>query len=107
MTKITKRVVDAAQVREKDYVIWDEELLGFGLRVFASGKRSYIINTGQPAARLATPSASTGFGRPRQHDRKRRSSSAVSLKATILPTSVNSTTKQSPSKSCVRDISPI
>ncbi|WP_288142679.1 hypothetical protein [Mesorhizobium sp.] len=41
MTKITKRVVDAAQVREKDYVIWDEELLGFGLRVFASGKRSY------------------------------------------------------------------
>ncbi|TIW71062.1 MAG: DUF4102 domain-containing protein, partial [Mesorhizobium sp.] len=45
MTKITKRVVDAAQVREKDYVIWDEELLGFGLRVFASGKRSYVINT--------------------------------------------------------------
>lgn len=61
MTKITKRVVDAAQVREKDYVIWDEELLGFGLRVFASGKRSYVINTGQPAARLATPSAPTGL----------------------------------------------
>lgn len=43
MTKITKRVVDAAQVREKDYVIWDDELPGFGLRVFASGKRSYVI----------------------------------------------------------------
>ncbi len=38
MVKITKRVVDAAEAREKDYVIWDDELPGFGLRVFASGK---------------------------------------------------------------------
>mgnify|MGYP001031296280 CR=1 FL=1 len=43
MAKITKRVVDAAETREKDYVIWDDELPGFGLRVFASGKRSYVI----------------------------------------------------------------
>jgi len=43
MTKLTKRVVDAAAVREKDYFIWDDELPGFGLRVFASGKRSYLI----------------------------------------------------------------
>lgn len=43
MAKVTKRVVDAAEVREKDYVIWDDELPGFGLRVFASGKRSYVI----------------------------------------------------------------
>ncbi|WCM27337.1 site-specific integrase [Sphingomonas sp. QA11] len=43
MTKITKRVVDAADTREKDYVVWDDELPGFGLRVFASGKRSYVI----------------------------------------------------------------
>lgn len=43
MAKITKRVVDAAESREKDYVLWDDELPGFGLRVFASGKRSYVI----------------------------------------------------------------
>ncbi|QNA86664.1 integrase arm-type DNA-binding domain-containing protein [Sphingomonas sp. So64.6b] len=43
MAKITKRVVDAADTREKDYVVWDDELPGFGLRVFASGKRSYVI----------------------------------------------------------------
>lgn len=43
MAKITKRVVDAAEAREKDYVIWDDELPGFGLRVFSSGKRSYVI----------------------------------------------------------------
>ena len=43
MSKVTKRVVDAAESREKDYVIWDDELPGFGLRVFTSGKRSYVI----------------------------------------------------------------
>lgn len=43
MPKLTKRVVDAAEVREKDHVIWDDELPGFGLRVFKSGKRSYIL----------------------------------------------------------------
>lgn len=43
MAKITKRVVDAAEVRATDYVIWDDDLPGFGLRVFASGKRSYVI----------------------------------------------------------------
>lgn len=43
MAKLTKRIVDAADVREKDYFIWDDELPGFGLRVFASSKRSYLI----------------------------------------------------------------
>ncbi len=43
MAKLTKRVVDAADIRDKDYFIWDDELPGFGLRVFASGKRSYLI----------------------------------------------------------------
>jgi hypothetical protein len=43
MVKITKRVVEAAEVGERDYLIWDDELPGFGLRVFSSGKRSYVI----------------------------------------------------------------
>jgi hypothetical protein len=43
MVKITKRAVEAAEAREKDYVIWDDELSGFGVRVFNSGKRSYVI----------------------------------------------------------------
>lgn len=43
MARLTKRVVDAVDVCEKDYFIWDDELPGFGLRVFASGKRSYLI----------------------------------------------------------------
>jgi integrase len=43
MIKITKRVVETADVREKCYLIWDDELPGFGLRIFSSGKRSYVI----------------------------------------------------------------
>ena len=43
MAKLTKRVVEAAEPRSRDYVIWDDELPGFGLRVFVSGKRSYLI----------------------------------------------------------------
>src|SRR5437879_3962125 len=43
MARLTKRTVDAAEAQDKDYVIWDDELPGFGLRVFTSGKRSYLI----------------------------------------------------------------
>ena len=43
MPKITKKTVDAAIPNGRDYVIWDSELPGFGLRVFASGKRSYVL----------------------------------------------------------------
>lgn len=38
-----KRVVEAAEVRERDYLIWDDELPGFELWIFSSGKRSYVI----------------------------------------------------------------
>ncbi len=43
MAKLNKRTVDQAKAGNKDYFIWDDELPGFGLRVFASGKRSYLI----------------------------------------------------------------
>jgi len=43
MAKLTKRTVDNTEIRTSDYVLWDDELPGFGLRVFASGKRSYVV----------------------------------------------------------------
>ena len=43
MGRITKRLVEAALAEVKDYIIWDDELPGFGIRIFASGKRRYII----------------------------------------------------------------
>lgn len=43
MGKITKRNVESALTRSADYIIWDDDLPGFGVRIFASGKRSYLI----------------------------------------------------------------
>jgi integrase len=41
--KLTKRVVEAAEPRGRDYFLWDDDLPGFGCRVFSSGKRSYLV----------------------------------------------------------------
>lgn len=43
MVKLTKRTVDAAKPNGTDYFVWDDHLSGFGLRVFASGRKSYLI----------------------------------------------------------------
>ena len=34
MVKITKRAVDAAIPNDKEFFLWDDELKGFGLRVY-------------------------------------------------------------------------
>ena len=41
--KLSKRTVDAAQIQENDYFIWDSELKGFGVRVLASGRKTYLV----------------------------------------------------------------
>jgi Arm DNA-binding domain len=43
LPKLSKKMVDSAGPKDKDYVIWDDDLPGFGLRVFKSGKRSYVL----------------------------------------------------------------
>ncbi len=43
MPKLTLRTVAAAQPQGRDYFLWDDDLPGFGLRIFGSGKRSYLI----------------------------------------------------------------
>jgi len=43
MTKLTKRFVEAVEPQSKGHVVWDDEFPGFGLRVYPSGKRSYIV----------------------------------------------------------------
>jgi len=43
MGKLTKRQVDAAEIRDADYFIWDDDLAGFGLRVLPSGRKGYIV----------------------------------------------------------------
>ncbi len=43
VAKLTKRTVDATRIRQSDFVIWDADLAGFGLRVRPSGIKSYIV----------------------------------------------------------------
>nr|WP_233356735.1 Arm DNA-binding domain-containing protein [Hirschia baltica] len=43
MAKLTKRFVEAVAPQRKGHVVWDDEYSGFGLRVYPSGKRSYIV----------------------------------------------------------------
>lgn len=43
MARISKRLVDTAKPKEKDYFIWDGDMPGFGLRIMKSGKKSYMV----------------------------------------------------------------
>jgi Arm DNA-binding domain len=43
IAKLTKRAVDAAASRPSRYVLWDDELRGFGLRIEPSGTKTYLI----------------------------------------------------------------
>lgn len=41
--KLTKRSVEAIESADKDVLVWDGELAGFGVRVKPSGVRSYVV----------------------------------------------------------------
>jgi hypothetical protein len=49
--KITKRTVEALKVAGKDYIAFDTDLPGFGVRVMPSGKRFSWCNTGATGGR--------------------------------------------------------
>ena len=42
---ISKRTVDGLAVEDKDAVFWDRELPGFGVRVYPSGSKVYVVQT--------------------------------------------------------------
>ncbi|MCY3824194.1 MAG: site-specific integrase [Nitrospinae bacterium] len=46
--KLTKRVVDALRVESNDAVFWDRELAGFGVRVYTTGRKVYVVQSRGP-----------------------------------------------------------
>ena len=47
--KLSKRTVDALFVESKDAVFWDRDLPGFGVRVYATGRKVYVVQSRGPA----------------------------------------------------------
>ena len=43
MAKFTKRSIEALDIRESDYFVWDSELSGFGIRVLPSGRKKFVL----------------------------------------------------------------
>ena len=46
--KLTKRAVDALEVEAGDALFWDRELAGFGVRVHATGRKAYVVQSRGP-----------------------------------------------------------
>ena len=47
--RLTKRIVDRLKVEDKDAIFWDRDLAGFGVRVHATGRKLYIVQSRGPA----------------------------------------------------------
>ena len=42
---LSKRIIDRLSVEGKDAVFWDRDLPGFGVRVYPSGAKVYVVQT--------------------------------------------------------------
>ena len=47
--RLTKRIVDGLKPGGKDAIFWDRDLAGFGVRVHATGRKLYIVQSRGPA----------------------------------------------------------
>ena len=43
MGRITKKTVDALTARRREYMLWDTDIKGFGVRVHPSGRKVYLV----------------------------------------------------------------
>src|SRR5512134_226945 len=43
MSKLTKRTIEALAPRDVDYIAWDNDIPGFGVRVMPSGRKSFVL----------------------------------------------------------------
>ncbi|MGB5777438.1 MAG: Arm DNA-binding domain-containing protein, partial [Allopontixanthobacter sediminis] len=42
-SKLTRKLVEAARPREREYFVWDRDLKGFGLKVTEAGSKSFVV----------------------------------------------------------------
>ena len=47
--RLTKRIVERLKVDDKDAIFWDSDIAGFGVRVHATGRKLYIVQSRGPA----------------------------------------------------------
>ncbi len=59
MPKITKRAVDALKPAERERVVWDDDVKGFGVRVHPAAARSTSSSTATRDAPSRRPSDRT------------------------------------------------
>ena len=43
MPQLTQRLIDSLRAEERDRIVFEETLPGFGVRVFRSGRKSFVI----------------------------------------------------------------
>lgn len=43
MAKLTKSKIEALAIKDRDYFVWDDGLPGFGVRVFPSGRKKFVL----------------------------------------------------------------
>ena len=43
MTRLSKKSVDALTARAREYMLWDHDIKGFGVRVHPSGRKVYLV----------------------------------------------------------------
>jgi hypothetical protein len=60
--RITKRVVDTLRSSDRDVFVWDSDTLGFGVRAWPSGRKTYVVQYRLPGLGAAglRPSAYLG-----------------------------------------------
>ena len=49
MPHLTKRYIDALPAKEKEYFVWDDQMKGFGVRVYPNGGKRYVAQTHRQA----------------------------------------------------------
>ncbi len=51
-THLTERVVKAAEIGTRKYVVFDQDCAGFGLCVYESGRKGFVLILSRPSALL-------------------------------------------------------